>query len=87
MRHYFYIDSNQKQQGPIDASQLLDHGCNLYTFVWTAGMSDWKQAKDVQELSILFSNQGNNKPSPGISNSSDMTFSSTKVEFNDNLNY
>lgn len=59
MKHYFYIDSAKKQQGPVEASQLIKHGCNLYTYVWTSGMDDWQQIKDVQELSVLFSNQIN----------------------------
>lgn len=87
MKNYYYIDSYQKQQGPIEASQLLAHGCSLYTFVWTDGMSDWQQAKDVQELSYLFSTRGNNAiHSSQISDSSNRTFTSTNVEVHNKEN-
>lgn len=83
MKNYFYIDSAQQQQGPVEASQLLIHGCNKYTFVWTAGMTDWQQAKDVQELSYLFLNQ-NDTHSSEMSNHPDWTIASRKVENNKN---
>lgn len=82
MKYYYYIDSEQKQQGPIEESQLLSHGCNMYTFVWTAGMQDWKQAKDVQELSYLFLSHGNNTHSSEKSDYSDRTFTSGEIECN-----
>ena len=84
MKYYYYIDPEQKQQGPVEATQLLSRGCNMYTFVWTAGMADWQQIKDVQELSCLFSNQNtNNICHSEISGNSHRTTTSTIV---DNIN-
>lgn len=60
MKHYFYIDAAKNQQGPVEASQLIECGCNPYTYVWASGMNDWQRIKDVQELSVLFPNQINN---------------------------
>ena len=84
MKYYYYLDPEQKQQGPVEATQLLSRGCNMYTFVWTAGMADWQQIKDVQELSCLFVNQNtNNICHAEISGNSHRTTTSTIV---DNIN-
>lgn len=58
MEYYYYIDSDNNQQGPVDASQLIYSGCTLDSFVRRVGSTDWQQAKDVQDLALLFSNHG-----------------------------
>lgn len=53
MKSYFYIDNSGKQNGPIPASLLKQHGCCL-TYVWAEGMSSWTEASKVPELRTIF---------------------------------
>ena len=34
MKSFFYLDANQQQQGPVDASQLTSCGVTGDTYVW-----------------------------------------------------
>ena len=45
-RMYFYIDSRNQRQGPVQANQLPMLGVTLNTYVWTEGMKDWDRSLD-----------------------------------------
>jgi len=52
-REYYYLDSNE-QKGPLHIDQLKSVGLKPDTFVWSEGFDDWKPAKEVEELKIMF---------------------------------
>lgn len=49
--YYLYID--EQQRGPFTIEQLAELGITPETEVWTEGMTDWKQAGDVPQLTTL----------------------------------
>lgn len=49
----FYILQNNIKQGPFSEEELSHKNINAHTMVWTVGFSNWKEAKDVPELSQL----------------------------------
>jgi hypothetical protein len=53
-RMYFYIDSRNQRQGPVQANQLPMFGVTLNTYVWTEGMKDWDMVKNVRDLASVF---------------------------------
>ena len=55
MKSYFYLDANQQQQGPVEASRLTSLGVTGDTYVWCEGMTNWTAAKQVPELAPFFS--------------------------------
>ena len=57
MNSYFYIDGNV-QKGPVRLDELVKI-ITPETAVWTQGMVDWVQAKDVQEISALLLSESN----------------------------
>ncbi len=61
---YFYIDGSGKQQGPVSAQTLQSCGVTANTLVWHAGMTDWKPAGQVEELSGLFQQTTGATPPP-----------------------
>lgn len=52
----FYILIDNAKQGPFPVEELANRNITPNTMVWTIGFSNWKQAKDVPELSELLSN-------------------------------
>jgi hypothetical protein len=54
MKQYYYLDSNNRQSGPVDAGQLTRYGITRDMHVWTEGMSQWQPAGLVPELAGLF---------------------------------
>ena len=54
MKHYFFIDQNEQQQGPFPGEELIQFGITPETYVWCEGMPDWQRAKYVPELNQLF---------------------------------
>lgn len=67
MKSYFYLDANQQQHGPVEASRLTSLGVTGDTYVWCEGMSNWTAAKQVPELAPFFSMppMGNMPGGPG----------------------
>ena len=63
MNRYFYINKEGKQRGSYTADELRHEGVSKSTLVWTQGMSEWKPAGDVAELSFLFSDSAGYYPS------------------------
>jgi len=54
-QEFFYLDGDN-QKGPVSKEQLKSV-VKPDTFVWSEGMADWKQAKDVTDLKAVL-----NKP-------------------------
>ena len=54
MNHYFYIDTNGQQCGPLAGEELKNKGLTRESLVWCDGMSTWEKACSVPELSSLF---------------------------------
>jgi len=54
MREYYYTDG-QDRFGPFTLDQLKDKGITPETRVWFMGIPDWKVAKEIPELTCLFS--------------------------------
>lgn len=52
------------QQGPFDVKTLMGKvstgEVTLRTYLWKAGMADWKRAADVPEVSTIFAGNGTN---------------------------
>lgn len=49
----FHLIVNGKQEGPFSIEELSQQGITLESQVWAPGMSDWKQAGDVPELTAV----------------------------------
>ncbi len=49
----WYITQNSQQLGPFALNQLTQQGLTPQTYVWHSGLSAWKQAAEVPELSSL----------------------------------
>jgi uncharacterized RDD family membrane protein YckC len=51
MNQWYYVDSNQQQQGPVDQDQLLQQyrlgNLALDTLVWRDGMGQWQPLRSV----------------------------------------
>ena len=60
----YYIIENGLQIGPLTIEQLKFKNISPNTQVWCEGMPEWKKAREVSELSVLFTN---NTPPPPFS--------------------
>lgn len=49
----FHLIVNGKQEGPFSVEELEQQGITPESEVWAPGMSDWKQAGDVPELTAV----------------------------------
>lgn len=49
-KKYYYIDSKGTQFGPLTINELIGAGIRPDTYVWRAGLSEWKLAKDLPEV-------------------------------------
>lgn len=47
---YYYINRENKPEGPVPANDLVRYGVTLDTFVWRKGMKDWVRVRDLKEL-------------------------------------
>lgn len=51
---YIYAIINGKQQGPFSMGEILDRinagEITPETYIWKAGMQEWKRAKDVEDI-------------------------------------
>lgn len=54
MSMYYYIGADNQRQGPVEAEQLPSLGVTKESYVWTKGMKDWDQVKNVRGLDYLF---------------------------------
>lgn len=53
MKEYYYSDGIEKH-GPFTLKELQNHKIESDTLIWTEGMEDWKPAKDLPQISLLF---------------------------------
>ena len=51
---YYFINTANQQEGPIDVHEFASHGVTDQSFVWREGMADWKRAGDCDELKSFF---------------------------------
>lgn len=51
---WFFVDKARQQQGPVQLSHLkskmADKTIDSLTYVWRAGMDNWKKIKDISEV-------------------------------------
>jgi len=64
MNLYYYLDKNEQQQGPVEASELPKYGVTQNTKVWKQGMSDWQTAGSVSDLYGVFQSKDRSYPQP-----------------------
>lgn len=57
MAHYFYVNAQNEQKGPVSAEELARCGVNRSTLVWREGMPQWQPAGSLPELSFIFAPQ------------------------------
>lgn len=50
MHNYFFLDKQERQQGPIPPEKFAQNGVTPDTLVWCSGMTDWERAASVPEL-------------------------------------
>jgi hypothetical protein len=50
----FYAFINEKQEGPLTIEELKTNKINRDTLIWFEGIEDWKSAKEIEELKVLF---------------------------------
>ena len=67
---YWYLDSNNNQMGPVEATDLPYYGVDGNTMIWTEGMDNWTYARNVPEVMAIILNaeksgQGANTPPQG----------------------
>jgi len=53
-QQYFYIDTNQQQQGPVAVNELIKFGVSRNTMVWKQGMNNWQPVGTLPELAGMF---------------------------------
>lgn len=51
----YYILRNNIKEGPFSGEELTSMNIDGHTMVWRVGFSNWKEAKDVPELSNILS--------------------------------
>lgn len=50
MNEYYFLDSNNQQQGPVTPSLFPQLGIKPETLVWRVGMEKWMPASEIPEL-------------------------------------
>lgn len=51
-RRYYFSNGTEKN-GPVSLDELKKQGVEWNTLIWYEGLSDWKEARDVEELDQL----------------------------------
>lgn len=52
MNTYYILEQGNKT-GPFNLQELKEKNIQPTTYIWTLGMSDWTEAKEIEELSDL----------------------------------
>lgn len=89
MNNYFYLDSTDKQQGPVTLEKFNECGITRSTMVWKSGMTEWKRAGEVEELKDYFDNtqRQTTPPEPPHSNNNERAqYDNRKDYYNYNHN-
>lgn len=53
MKHFYVTDEYNQQKGPFTAEELKGKGISQESMVWTEGLENWVQAKDISELRAI----------------------------------
>lgn len=88
MTHFYYLDANGQQKGPVDISTINLSEIKILpeTLVWHENIPNWTQAKNIPELHniiqqpMVYSGQSNFPPPPRS------PFDNNGSNFNDNRN-
>lgn len=64
MNNYFYLDSTNKQQGPITPDKFAACGVTRSTMVWRSGMDEWQRAEELPELNNYFNGNESQETPP-----------------------
>ena len=62
MNSYFYLDSDNKQHGPVVVEKLIECGVTRTSLVWCNGMADWAPADSVDEIRTWFDDHQESAP-------------------------
>ncbi|WP_158960789.1 RDD family protein [Myroides fluvii] len=54
MNTAFFIVRNSQKQGPYTKSELIEIGIAVHTLVWYEGLSNWTEARYIEELKDIF---------------------------------
>lgn len=49
----YFIIVNGENQGPFEASELVNYGLTADSYVWCEGMPEWKHASEVAEVAAF----------------------------------
>lgn len=82
----YYIYLNGEQVGPLSYEELQQKGITPETYVWYEGMATWQQARELDELSLLFPH-GNTPFSNTVSSIPPMPESNFGTHTNYNTGY
>lgn len=64
MNEYYYLDSQNQQQGPVFPTQFAMLGITSKTMVWCNGMTNWQQAGTIPELAAYIVPTPQPRPTP-----------------------
>lgn len=53
-RKYYFIDSDGRRKGPVEAYKLLALGVTKNSYVWSKGMKNWERVFNVPDLHHMF---------------------------------
>lgn len=62
MSKYYYVDSMNRQMGPVDETELRQCGVTSNTMVWTQGMRGWQPAGSIFPVHMLADGYGECPP-------------------------
>lgn len=54
MEEYYYLDASRQRKGPITPDDFVRCGVTADTLVWKNGMTDWRAAGTIPELTSRF---------------------------------
>ena len=80
MENYFYVDSNQKQAGPVSPDQFAAIGVTADTLVWRKGLDQWTPANEVEELAPYFHENTTEKQTAQTATTTQTTSEATPVQ-------
>ncbi|MCL2208032.1 MAG: DUF4339 domain-containing protein [Fibromonadales bacterium] len=50
----WYMETSEQRRGPFSINELLQKGLTGDSHVWKPGMTDWRRAREVPEMSLGF---------------------------------
>lgn len=64
--NYYFINTDNKQVGPLQPEELAAHGVNAATYVWREGLANWVRAGELPELAACLTGNSNGQAMPPI---------------------